>query len=173
MLEKRTFQLGVDTDSALTGVEQGFARWMVNCFIDNGVDLSNIRGNLEMQFESSFTFFTDNPLYTYKCIGSKYDPTFQKNYFFVMSESTDVTPVYNSFIFEYDVNTGIINVVCDYYWYLGFDWDELITGISIAHIDTTTPLLYWSQKAGLRKINVLKAKLAYSSGFQTLMVIKM
>lgn len=160
MLEKRTFQLGVDTDSSLTGVEQGFARWMVNCFIDNGVDLSNIRGNLEMQFESSFTFFTDNPYLQYKCIGSKYDPVFQKNYFFV-----SVYYPSNSFIFEYDVNTGIINVVCSYEWNLGFDWYETITGISITHIDTATPLLYWSQKSGLKKINVLKAKLAYASNF--------
>jgi len=164
--EKRTFEKGVDMDSALIGIEQGFSRYMLNCLIDNGVDVTNIKGNLLAAFEDGFTFFKDNPDYNYRCIGSKYDPVYQKTYFFVIAQTLGTSPVYYSFIFEYDIASNIVYVVCGDNWssILDFDFDELITGIYVVFINTTTPLLYWSQRAGLRKINVYKAKLLYSSG---------
>ena len=162
--EKRTFEKGIDLDSALIGIEDGFVRYMLNCLIDNGVDITNIKGNLIAEFETEFTFFKDNPDLEYKVIGSKYDPIFQKTYFFVWASDNPTNENGWSFIFEYDVASGIVNVVCDEYWSdeLNFEQDELITAISINFIDNNIPLLYWAQRAGLRKINVYKAKQTYA-----------
>lgn len=164
--EKRTFEKGVDMDSALIGIEQGFSRYMLNCLIDEGVNVTNIKGNLLAEFEDGFTFFKDNPDYDYRCIGSKYDPIYRKTYFFVVASDGAVDPTYYSFIFEYDVVTGIVNVVCDEDWsdVLAFDFNELITGISVEFINTDIPLLYWTQKSGLRKINIYKAKNIFQPG---------
>jgi len=163
--EKRTFEKGVDMDSAIIGIEDGFARYMLNCLVDEGVNITNIKGNLVAEFEDGFTFFEDNINFDYRCIGAKYDPIFQKTYFFVVASTGTTSPNYYSFIFEYDVASGIVYVVCGNEWsdILDFDFDELITGISVVFINTTTPLLYWTQRSGLRKINVYKAKLLYSS----------
>lgn len=167
--EKRTFEKGVDMDSALSGIEQGYSRYMLNCNIDEGVNVTNIKGNLVAEFEEGFTFFRDNPDYDYKCIGSIEDPIFNKIYFFVVAKDLSTSPSYSSFIFEYDVASGIVYVVCDENWsdILLFEFDELITGISIIFKDTTIPLLYWGQRAGLRKINVYKAKNIFDTGGYT------
>lgn len=166
-LETRTFQFGIDTDSALSNVENGFSRMLTNCLIENGVDVTNIKGNLKVEFEEDFPDFTTFPNYTYLCLGSKYDPIFKKVYFFVTcTDNNDESPIKSNYIFEYDVESRIVYVVCDSDWsrILDFDADELITGISVVFINSTTPLLYWTQRAGLRKINVYKAKLLFSSG---------
>lgn len=164
--EKRTFERGVDMDSALSGVEQGFSRYMLNCLIDNGVEVTNIKGNLVANYDPAFTYFKLHPTYGYRCIGSIYEPIFQKIYFFVVSKDLSPTPIYSSFIFEYDIAANLVSVVCDENWsdILLFEWDELITSVSITFVDTIYPLLYWSQNAGLRKINIFKAKNIFNPG---------
>jgi hypothetical protein len=165
MLEKRTFNFGVDADSALSGVENGFVKWMRNCVLEDGVNISNIRGNLRVDFEDGFTFFDDNPDFSYKCLGYTFDAIKNKGYYFVWASDNPTNALGWSFIFEYDVVANIINVVCDEIWsdYLLFEEDELITGISVIHIDEFRPLLYWTQRAGLRKINIYKAKETYAA----------
>lgn len=166
-LETRTFQYGVDADSALSNIEQGFSRMLHNCLIENGVDIVNIKGNLKATFEESFTEFDNFPNYTYKCLGSCYEPIKQKVYFFVKcTDNNGESPVKGSYIFEYDIASNIVYVVVNsgIDRILNFDYDELITNIFVAYIDGDTPLLYWTQLSGLRKINVYKAKLYYSSG---------
>lgn len=167
--EKRTFERGVDMDSALTGVEQGFSRYMLNCLIDNGVEVTNIKGNLVANYDPDFTFFKLHPDYGYRCIGSIYEPIFKKIYFFVVAKDLSPIPNYLSFIFEYDIAANLVTVVCDENWsdILLFEWDELITSRFIVFRDSVYPLLYWSQRAGLRKINIFKAKnIFHPEGYQ-------
>ncbi|WP_288983756.1 hypothetical protein [uncultured Flavobacterium sp.] len=166
MLEKRVFYKGVAIDVSLTGVNNGFSKWMNNCLVNGGVDVSNIKGNLRAEFEDDFTFYDDNPEFLYNCIGSQYDPIKNKCYFFVWAQDDATSSLQYNFIFEYDVESGIVNVVCNEDWTdaLQFEEDELITAISVVHIDEERPLLYWSQRAGLRKINIYKAKQTFSGG---------
>ncbi|MBK9479927.1 MAG: hypothetical protein IPN99_13995 [Bacteroidetes bacterium] len=164
MLEKRIFYRGAAVDVSLTGVGNGFYKWSENCLVQSGIGLTNLKGNLAAEFEDGFTFYEDNPTFYYNCLGSFYDSIKSKVYFFVWCQDDATSANQYSFIFEYDLLTGIVNVVCDEDWsdYLLFEEDELITGISVVFIDVDKPLLYWTQRAGLRKINVYKAKQYYA-----------
>lgn len=149
MLQKLTFDKGIDVDTSPEVMPQGVGRYRLNVRV-----MSSEQGN-DQDAETTLgnTLISYNlPSGNNTVIGSKEYPLGKKIYYFIYNDTA------NHAILEYDeVTNAILPVLISPI--LNFQITNLITGINIIRLDINNHLLYWTDNFNEpRKINIEKGK---------------